>query len=59
MLVLAAAACHAARRSLFCALHQASVDVTGEYDHRRPAMQEVRFALEDATGGRAFEHAGG
>lgn len=46
----------AARRSLFCALHQASLDVAGEYDHRRPALQEVRFAIEDATGGRAFEH---
>ena len=46
----------AARRSLFCALHQASLDVTGAYDHRRPALQEVRFAIEDATGGRAFEH---
>ena len=45
-----------ARRSLFCALHQASIDVVGEYDHRRPALQEVRFAIEDATGGRAFEH---
>ena len=46
----------AARRSLFCALHQASLDVAGAYDHRRPALQEVRFAIEDATGGRAFEH---
>ena len=45
-----------ARRSLFCALHQASLDVAGDYDHRRTALQEVRFAVEDATGGRAFEH---
>ena len=45
-----------ARRSLFCALHQASLDVRGEYDHRRVALQEVRFAIEDATGGQAFEH---
>ena len=44
------------RRSLFCALHQASLDVAGEYRHRRPALQEVRFAIEDATGGREFEH---
>ena len=46
----------AGRRSLFCALHQASLDVAGEYNHRRAALQEVRFAIEDATGGRAFEH---
>lgn len=43
-------------RSLFCALHQASLEVAGEYRHRRPALQEVRFAIEDATGGREFEH---
>lgn len=46
----------AGRRSLFCALHQASLEVAGEYRHRRPALQEVRFAIEDATGGRPFEH---
>lgn len=44
------------QRSLFCALYQASLDVVGEYGHRRLALQEVRFAVEDATGGRAFEH---
>ena len=44
------------RRSLFCALHRASLDVLAGYEHRRAALQEVRFAIEDATGGRAFEH---
>ena len=28
----------------------------GEYDHRRVALQEVRFAVEDATRGKDFEH---
>lgn len=42
--------------SLFCALEKASVDVLGQYDHRRVALQEVRFAVEDATRGRQFEH---
>ena len=42
--------------SLFCALHKASTDVLGVYDHRRVALQEVRFAVEDATKGREFEH---
>ena len=46
----------AGRRSLFCALYRASLDVVGEYRHRRVALQEVRFAVEDATGGREFEH---
>jgi hypothetical protein len=44
------------KRSLFCALQRACVDVLGAYDHRRVALQEVRFAVEDATRGRDFEH---
>jgi hypothetical protein len=43
-------------RSLFCALQKACIDVLGEYDHRRAALQEVRFAVEDATRGQKFEH---
>jgi hypothetical protein len=42
--------------SLFCALELACTEVLGEYDHRRVALQEVRFAVEDATHGREFEH---
>jgi len=44
------------KRSLFCALEKACIDVLGSYDHRRVALQEVRFAVEDATRGRDFEH---
>src|SRR4026208_2458870 len=44
------------KRSLFCALPQAGIEVLGKYDHRRVALQEVRFAVEDATRGRDFEH---
>ncbi|MEO1202385.1 MAG: hypothetical protein AAFX10_06745 [Pseudomonadota bacterium] len=42
--------------SLYCALFFASIDYLGEYQHRRTAMQEVRFAIEDVSGGREFEH---
>jgi hypothetical protein len=42
--------------SLFCALEKASLDVLGEYRHREVALQEVRFAVEDATKGVDFEH---
>jgi hypothetical protein len=42
--------------SLFCALRKASVETLGEYQHRRTALQEVRFALEEATAGREYEH---
>jgi hypothetical protein len=44
------------KRSLFCALQKACIEVLGSYDHRRVALQEVRFAVEDATRGRDFEH---
>jgi hypothetical protein len=44
------------KRSLFCALHKACVDVLGDYDHRRVALQEVRFAVEDVTRGQEFQH---
>ena len=44
------------KRSLFCALQKACIEVLGKYDHRRVALQEVRFAIQDVTGGREFEH---
>jgi len=44
------------KRSLFCALQKACTDVLGTYDHRRVALQEVRFAVEEATRGQEFEH---
>jgi hypothetical protein len=50
------------KRSLFCALQRASADAYGSHDparvadHRRVALQEVRFAVEDATRGRELEH---
>lgn len=42
--------------SLFCALQKASIEVLGSYDHRRVALQEVRFVVEDLTKGINFEH---
>jgi hypothetical protein len=44
------------KRSLFCALQKACIEVVGTYDHRRVALQEARFAVEDATRGQDFEH---
>jgi hypothetical protein len=37
------------RRSLFCALKKANTEELGSYEHRNIALQEVRFAIEDAT----------
>jgi hypothetical protein len=42
--------------SLFCALHDASIEVLGHYEHRRVALQEVRFVIEEVTRGQPFEH---
>jgi len=36
--------------SLFCALQEACIEVTGKYDHRRVAIEEVRFLIEDVAG---------
>ena len=44
------------RRSIFCALWQASHDVTGVYEHRRTALQEVRFIIQDRSAGRDYAH---
>ena len=44
------------RWSLFCALHQASIDVEGEYRHLRPAIRAVRDAIERHAPGRMFAH---
>ena len=42
--------------SLYCSLYFGSIDTIGEYQHRRTALQEIRFAIEGATGGREFDH---
>lgn len=42
--------------SLFCALFKASIDVSGEYIHRRPSLQIVRFTLEKYENGRVVNH---
>ena len=46
----------ASKWSLFCALETACIEVLGDYDHRRAALQEVRFVVEEATRGKEFEH---
>ena len=36
-----------AKKNLLCALEQASLEVNGKYIHRQPALQEVRFVIDD------------
>ncbi len=33
--------------SLYCTLVRASVEIAGDYVHRKPALQEVRFVIDD------------
>lgn len=42
--------------SLFCAPQRASEEVSGSYEHRRTALQEVRFAIEDLRPGVEYDH---
>lgn len=42
--------------SLFCAVQLAAIEVTGKYEHRRTAVHEVRYAIEDARPGVDYEH---
>ncbi len=42
--------------SLYCSLYFSSIDVAGEYQHRRTVMQEVRFAVEEVSGGKVYDH---
>ena len=41
---------------LYCALETASVIVMGKYVHRQPALQEVRFAIDDNYKDRWDKH---
>lgn len=42
--------------SLFCSLVDASRAATGIYVHRRTVIQEVRYAVEEASVGKDYEH---
>ena len=42
--------------SLFCALYKASIDIVGEYDHRKPALQQVRWNIDNQYKERLAGH---
>jgi hypothetical protein len=42
------------RLSLFCALQRASIRVLGHFEHRRVALQEVRFVIDER--GKEYDH---
>ena len=42
--------------SIYCALERATIEVTGGFHHRRPALELVRGIIEDRTKGRTYQH---
>jgi len=42
--------------SLFCALYKASLDITGDYDHRKPGLQQIRWFINDKFRDRWDNH---
>ena len=44
------------RWSIYCAMEKATIDVTGAFHHRRPALQVVRQIVDERTAGRNYHH---
>jgi hypothetical protein len=44
------------KRSLFCALLKACLEIVGVYDPRLAAFQEVRRVIEELTPGQRYKH---
>jgi hypothetical protein len=42
--------------SIYCAMERATIDVTGAFHHRRPALQIVRQIVDERTVGREYHH---
>ncbi len=42
--------------SIYCAVEQATMDVTGGIHHRRPAMEVVRALVDERSVGRDYSH---
>lgn len=42
--------------SIYCAMEKATIEVTGGFHHRRPALELVREVVEDRTRGRPYHH---
>lgn len=42
--------------TLYCALREASIEITGGFDHRRPALQLVREAIDEQAKSASYHH---
>ena len=43
-------------RSIYCAMIDATTEVTGGFHHRRPAMEAVRAIVDERSAGRKYDH---
>jgi hypothetical protein len=46
----------ATRWSIYCAMESATIQVTGGFHHRRPALQLIRAIVEERSVGRKYHH---
>jgi hypothetical protein len=42
--------------SLYCAMERATIEVTGAFHHRRPALELVREIVDERSAGRPYHH---
>jgi dipeptidyl aminopeptidase/acylaminoacyl peptidase len=42
--------------SIYCAMQRATIEMTGGFNHRRPALEIVRQVVEERTEGRNYQH---
>ncbi|HEX3809313.1 MAG TPA: hypothetical protein VHW02_06395 [Rhizomicrobium sp.] len=42
--------------SIYCAMQKATIDVTGVFHHRRPALEVVRKIIDARTAARNYDH---
>jgi hypothetical protein len=42
--------------SIYCALQQATIEITGAANHRRPALEVVRTIVDERSAGRNYHH---
>jgi len=42
--------------SIYCAMEKATIEVTGGFHHRRPALQVVRKIVEERSANRPYKH---
>jgi len=42
--------------SIYCAMERATIEITGAFNHRRPALEVVRRIVEDRSVGRKYHH---